>query len=201
MDESMICECGQTKFWYFPDGDLLRCASCFNEYKNRYVAFRKEYWMRRFNKEDNCYPENWEKFDPECFTEKEREELIESNIEFEDQHLTGCEVNECQDGSVAAFLQLDFGQLVGGSEVLLTEKELESMLQAVRNEDSNVLFGPVLLGPDDENDILAPGALNIDNIPWKKMVPVEPGYTDEDGNYHPPEQYAKETECQKQRKK
>lgn len=27
------------------------------------------------------------------------------------------------------------------------------------------------------------------DLPWRKMVPSKPGYTDDDGKYHPPSQY------------
>ena len=58
MDNSIICECGNDKFWWF--GELLRCPKCFNEYKR--TGNGKEYWLRRFNKEENHYSENWEHF-------------------------------------------------------------------------------------------------------------------------------------------
>lgn len=60
MDESIKCECGNDKFWWF--GEFLRCPICFNEYKR--TGNGKEYWLRRFNKEENYYNENWEHFNP-----------------------------------------------------------------------------------------------------------------------------------------
>lgn len=54
MDESIKCECGNDKFWWF--GDYLRCPKCHNEYKKDGI----EYWLRRFNKEENHYSEHWE---------------------------------------------------------------------------------------------------------------------------------------------
>ena len=61
MDESIKCECGNDKFWWF--GDYSRCTSCYNEYM--FNDENLEYWMRRFNKEENHYPENWEHFNPQ----------------------------------------------------------------------------------------------------------------------------------------
>ena len=58
MDESITCECGNDKFWWF--GEFSRCPKCYNEYKKDGA----EYWLRRFNKEENCYNENWEHFNP-----------------------------------------------------------------------------------------------------------------------------------------
>jgi len=72
MDESLICECGNTKFWFF--WDFVRCTKCFNEYKKIIKAYTQpklnelnefkyptfEYWLRRFDKEKNQYHDNWE---------------------------------------------------------------------------------------------------------------------------------------------
>ena len=33
------------------------------------------------------------------------------------------------------------------------------------------------------------GNPSLEDLPWKKMVPLKPGYRDDDGKYHPPEQY------------
>jgi len=62
MDESIKCECGNDKFWWFED--FVRCPECHNEYKitTAHSVSVSEYWMRRFNKEENCYNENWEHF-------------------------------------------------------------------------------------------------------------------------------------------
>lgn len=57
MDESIKCECGNNKFWYF--GDFVRCPKCWNEYKYMPIA-QGEYWLRRFNKELQEYDKNWE---------------------------------------------------------------------------------------------------------------------------------------------
>lgn len=61
MEESFKCECGEhIKFAYF--GTFVRCMNCHNEYKfisNR-DSSKNEHWMRRFNKEEHYYPENWE---------------------------------------------------------------------------------------------------------------------------------------------
>lgn len=77
-------------------------------------------------------------------------------LKFEDENITDCQINECQgkDGirSIAAFLQLDFNQLLGGAEIMLTEKELEQMLNAIRNEENNSLFGPIKLSIDPKNE-------------------------------------------------
>ena len=61
MDESFICECGNhINFAYF--GQFVRCMKCYNEYKfiTKKDISKNEHWMRRFNNEDNFYPENWE---------------------------------------------------------------------------------------------------------------------------------------------
>ena len=59
MDESLKCECGETKFWYF--GGYVRCPKCFNEMKETTTGREKvkEPWLRRFNNENNQYG-NWE---------------------------------------------------------------------------------------------------------------------------------------------
>lgn len=54
MDESIVCECGNDRFWWF--GEFLRCPKCHNEFKGG----RNELWMRRFNLETKSYGENWE---------------------------------------------------------------------------------------------------------------------------------------------
>lgn len=56
MDESIKCECGSYLFWYF--GKFSRCTKCYNEYK----VVDGENWMRRFNKEENAYSQNWEHY-------------------------------------------------------------------------------------------------------------------------------------------
>jgi len=60
MEESMTCECGNNEFWYF--WEFVRCPKCWNEYKRTTIGRKKlvEQWVRRFNKEENHYPENWE---------------------------------------------------------------------------------------------------------------------------------------------
>lgn len=66
MNENLVCECGNPKMWFF--WDFCRCPKCLNEYK--IIAYvnplnpadvELEYVMRRFNKEENKYPEKWEK--------------------------------------------------------------------------------------------------------------------------------------------
>ena len=52
--EIVKCECGNDKFWWF--GPFTRCPECYNEYKKDGI----EYWLRRFNKEENTYSEHWE---------------------------------------------------------------------------------------------------------------------------------------------
>ncbi len=67
MDKSIKCECGNDKFWWIDDA-YLRCTVCFNEYNSvPDYDFNYERWMRRFNKEENRYDENWEHFNPETF--------------------------------------------------------------------------------------------------------------------------------------
>jgi len=58
MDESIECECGETRFWWF--GDFLRCPKCHNEFKQTGPKGRRELWLRRFNRELKCYGKNWE---------------------------------------------------------------------------------------------------------------------------------------------
>jgi hypothetical protein len=58
MDESLKCECGGTKFWYF--GGYVRCQKCFNEIKETITSKKvKELWLRRFDNEQHKYG-NWE---------------------------------------------------------------------------------------------------------------------------------------------
>lgn len=59
MDESIICECGNSQFWYF--GSFVRCSKCFIEIKQEEAKNKVETWLRRFNKETNSYEKNWEK--------------------------------------------------------------------------------------------------------------------------------------------
>ena len=71
MDESFICECGNNNFWYF--WGYVRCTKCHNEYKQTrtdrsfsdldisVIRYETEYWMRRFNNNENKYNNNWEK--------------------------------------------------------------------------------------------------------------------------------------------
>ena len=63
MEESIKCECGNTKFWYF--GKFVRCPNCLNEFKStgNFDGFddKNELWMRRFNHEEHKYNPNWEK--------------------------------------------------------------------------------------------------------------------------------------------
>jgi len=66
MDQSVVCECGEYKFWFY--WDYVRCTKCFNEYKQiKYInpvnpsINISEYWMRRYNNEEHHYPEKWEK--------------------------------------------------------------------------------------------------------------------------------------------
>ena len=74
MEERFECECGNNLFWFF--WDRVRCTGCYNEYKqtkerNQYInpysesdgviTHYTEYWMRRFNKLENKYDDNWEK--------------------------------------------------------------------------------------------------------------------------------------------
>ncbi len=77
MDNSIICECGNDKFWWF--GGHLRCPECFNEYEKIIT----EYWMRRFNKEENHYSENWEHFNPALLKQA-------INKESEDEYSRQC---------------------------------------------------------------------------------------------------------------
>ena len=93
MDESIKCECGNDKFWWF-DG-FIRCPKCFNEYRIEFdYDFNPENWMRRFNKEENRYDENWEHFNPETFqqiSDKGLESLSkdDSIVENAVRHQTG----------------------------------------------------------------------------------------------------------------
>jgi hypothetical protein len=59
MDESFTCECGKNTFWWF--GSFLRCYHCHNEFKQSGPKGRREFWMRRFNKEEHVYDKNWKK--------------------------------------------------------------------------------------------------------------------------------------------
>lgn len=70
MDESLKCECGNDKFWYF--WGYVRCPHCLNEYKQTITAYTQpdpnkfihptfECWLRRFNNETHSYDKNWEK--------------------------------------------------------------------------------------------------------------------------------------------
>lgn len=34
----------------------------------------------------------------------------------------------------------------------------------------------------------------LPDLPWRKMVPTKPGYTDDNGKYHPPSQYVEAVE-------
>lgn len=59
MEENFICECGNDTFWFF--WHKTRCCKCFNEYKQSGgICWPTEYWMRRFNKKENKYENNWE---------------------------------------------------------------------------------------------------------------------------------------------
>jgi len=60
MDDSIKCECGSSKFWFL--GYYVRCVDCFNEYKQVTTGRKKikELWLRRFNKEEHKYGNNWE---------------------------------------------------------------------------------------------------------------------------------------------
>ena len=75
MDESITCECGNNKFWWF--GGYSRCTKCYNEYMFNDVNL--EYWMRRFNNEEHHYPENWEHFNPQTF-----QQISENKIDIKD---------------------------------------------------------------------------------------------------------------------
>lgn len=59
MNESIKCECGETKLWFF--GGYVRCPKCFNEMKETVTGRKKvkELWLRRFNNEEHKYG-NWE---------------------------------------------------------------------------------------------------------------------------------------------
>ena len=61
MDESIKCECGEIKFWFF--GGYVRCLKCFNEIKETTTGRKKvkELWVRRFNYDENKYC-NWERW-------------------------------------------------------------------------------------------------------------------------------------------
>ena len=77
MEESLVCECGNEKFWFF--WSYARCTKCFNEYKRTWPDTEwpppeapggfggiernegPEHWMRRFDKEKNQYHDNWER--------------------------------------------------------------------------------------------------------------------------------------------
>jgi hypothetical protein len=64
MDESIKCECGNIKFWYF--GSYVRCPKCLNEMKQtntgREFEINYETWIRRWNNEQHIYS-NWEHFE------------------------------------------------------------------------------------------------------------------------------------------
>ena len=63
MDESIKCECGLDRFWYF--GEKVRCPRCLNEYKVTVtyddVNSYEKSLVRRFNSEEHRY-NNWEKY-------------------------------------------------------------------------------------------------------------------------------------------
>ena len=64
MDKGFTCECGNDKFWFF--WHYVRCTKCYNEYKDEITnevaaGYESERFMRRFNKEENKYDNNWEK--------------------------------------------------------------------------------------------------------------------------------------------
>lgn len=58
MEESIKCECGNNKLWWF--GDYLRCPECHNEFKMTGWELHHEFWFRRFNLETHQYADNWE---------------------------------------------------------------------------------------------------------------------------------------------
>jgi len=68
MEESIKCECGNDKFWFFKT--FVRCTNCFNEFKHTTNANNIiECWMRRFNHEEHKYNPNWEKWEKITQTE------------------------------------------------------------------------------------------------------------------------------------
>jgi hypothetical protein len=71
MEKSIVCECGNSEFWYF--GKYARCTKCYTEYKEDSQGI---FWLRRFNKLENNYTNNWEKVraNPAWYSE---EEIIE----------------------------------------------------------------------------------------------------------------------------
>lgn len=58
MDESIKCECGESKYWWF--GSFFRCQKCYNEFKVTSTEDQDVYWVRRFNGEKSKYSESWE---------------------------------------------------------------------------------------------------------------------------------------------
>ncbi len=72
VDESIKCECGNDRFWWF--GEITRCPGCYNEYM--FDENNLEHWMRRFNKEANSYPENWEHFNPRASRADKFDEFV-----------------------------------------------------------------------------------------------------------------------------
>jgi hypothetical protein len=59
MDQNIICECGETTFWWF--GSYLRCTKCCTEFKQTGPKGREEFWQRKFNHETHEYCEHWER--------------------------------------------------------------------------------------------------------------------------------------------
>lgn len=60
MDEVMKCECGNQNFLWV--GDRVRCMlpSCNMELKMVLTNGKKEYWLRRWDKQELKYAESWE---------------------------------------------------------------------------------------------------------------------------------------------
>ena len=63
MTASIVCECGNTKFWFF--GHFVRCPKCFNEYKETPL---KEILLRRLNMETDQYENDWEHWTEEIWS-------------------------------------------------------------------------------------------------------------------------------------
>ena len=69
MEESLVCECGNTKFWYF--WDRVRCSKCSIEYKmTEKIISQSDYneikieekWVRKFDHDTHQYG-HWKQFE------------------------------------------------------------------------------------------------------------------------------------------
>jgi len=58
MNESFECECGNYEFWLDMKISIMRCSKCYAEYKSN----SRMIMQRKFNKNENNYPEKWDVF-------------------------------------------------------------------------------------------------------------------------------------------